>query len=119
MKILYVEDNSINRLIVMKLLERIYTIDAVETANEAFELADKNDYKVYLIDINLNDPDIDGFGVLNELKQKKGNDPIYIAYTNFIGTNWVKTCLEAGFDHYLSKPLDLKTFSKLLENQGL
>ena len=118
MKILYVEDNSINRLIVLKTLERTYPIDAVETANEAFELAAKNDYDVYLIDINLNDPDIDGFGVLDELKQKKGNDPIYIAYTNFIGTNWVKSCLEAGFDHYLSKPLDLKAFTSFVEKKS-
>ena len=118
MKILYVEDNPINRLIAKTLLNKVYSIDVVETADEAFELAETNEYQIYLIDINLNDPDIDGFGVLSQIKLKKENkDSVFIAHTNYVGNEWEKTCIEAGFDYYLPKPLDVNAFSNCLKKK--
>ena len=54
MKILYLDDDEINRLVVSKLVEGKFEIDAVEKAEEALELAKKNNYEVLLLDINLN-----------------------------------------------------------------
>jgi CheY-like chemotaxis protein len=118
MKILYIEDNPINRLIVTKLLNKVYPIDTIDTANKAFELIEKNEYQIYLIDINLNDSEIDGFGVLSHIKLKKGNNAVFIAHTSYVGDDWEKTCLDAGFDHYLPKPFDINAFSNCLKKKS-
>ena len=117
--ILYVEDDAINRLIVNKTLEKKYSIDAVEHPDEAFKLADEKSYDVFLIDLNLNLPDIDGFGVLTALKKNiKNKDAVYIAHTNYFGDEWKEKCLRAGFDHYFPKPFKLSDFENILEDHS-
>lgn len=115
MNILYVEDNAINRLIATKLLSKIYELDTVETAGEAFALIQKKEYQVFLIDLNLNDPEIDGFGVLSRLKhQQTIKNAVFIAHTNYTGEDWEKKCLNAGFDFFMPKPLDVSRLSDFL-----
>lgn len=115
MNILYIEDNHINRLVAKKMLSKNYTIDVAETAQEAFDLLTQKTYQVFLIDINLNDPNIDGFGVLSYLKSiKKVQNAIFIAHTSYVGDDWEEKCLSAGFHHYLPKPLDVATFAALI-----
>jgi len=116
MKILYLDDDEINRLVVSKLVEGKFEIDAVEKAEEALELAKKNNYEVLLLDINLNDPNIDGFGVLQSLKTFSHlKDSKYIAHTNYFGEEWELRCTNKGFNSYLSKPFILSEFEKLLK----
>lgn len=118
MKILYLDDDPINRLMVSKIVLEKYEIDTVETATEFFDLLDKNTYDIFLIDINLNDHEIDGFGVLKNLKEKKlPEKPIYIAHTNYFGEEWKKRCLDNGFDFYLSKPFILPVFEDFIKQK--
>lgn len=115
--VLYVEDNHINRIIVKKLLDHRYEVHAVETPQEAIQLATKNNYDVALIDLNLNHPDVDGFSVLKELrKQPNLGDTIFIAHTNYFGEDWKKKCLDAGFDYYFPKPFKLDVFESFLQD---
>jgi len=117
--VLYVEDNHINRIIVKKLLDHRYEVHAVETPQEAIQLATKNNYDVALIDLNLNHPDVDGFGVLQELrKQPNLGDTIFIAHTNYFGEDWKKKCLDAGFDYYFPKPFKLDVFESFLQDSS-
>lgn len=118
MNILYVEDNAINRLIATKSLSKEYYIDAVETVEEAFELVEKKEYQIFLIDLNLNNPDIDGFGVLSHLKQQPNiENAVFIAHTNYTGDDWKEKCLSAGFDFFMPKPLDASVLSSFLNEQ--
>lgn len=115
MKILYLDDDAINRLVVAKTVNEKYEIDAVEKASEAIALGEKNKYDILLIDINLNDHSIDGFGVLKKLKTFPHlEDAIYIAHTNYFGDEWELRCINNGFDSYLSKPFVLSEFEKLV-----
>ncbi len=114
--ILYVEDNNVNRFIVKKLASEAYQIDTVETANQCFELAKQKGYEILLVDLNLDDPEIDGFGVLEELKTYPNlANSIFVAHTNYFGDEWKQKCLDAGFNLYYPKPFDLEEFKKLLE----
>lgn len=116
MKILYLDDDAINRLTVSKSVENKFEIDAVEKAEEAFELAEKNTYEILMIDINLNSSNIDGFGVLKRLKTYPHlKDSIYIAHTNYFGEEWKLRCLDNGFDFYNPKPFILNEFEKLIK----
>lgn len=115
MKILYLDDDTLNRLTVCKAVEGKFEIDAVEKAEEAFELAKNNTYEILLIDINLNDAAIDGFGVLKKLKTFSHlKDSIYIAHTNYFGQEWRLKCINNGFDYYNPKPFILSEFEKII-----
>ena len=115
MNILYLDDDALNRLIVSRAVEKKHKIDTVETPTEFFELADKNKYDIFLIDINLNDPEIDGFGVLEKIKTMGLQEAIFIAHTNYFGEEWEKRCIESGFDHYLSKPFMMPIFEDIIK----
>jgi len=115
-KILYVEDSSINRMIVTRLASKDFEVEAVETAKECFELAKKDFYDILLIDLNLDDPNIDGFGVLKQLKAYPNLEKsIFIAHTNYFGPEWEEKCMNAGFDIYYPKPFDIDKFEQLLK----
>jgi CheY-like chemotaxis protein len=104
-------------MIVEKIAAENYVVDAVETANECFELAKNKTYDIILIDLNLDDPGIDGFGVLDKLKTYPSTEnSIFIAHTNYFGNEWGNKCIEAGFDYYYPKPFDLQTFQELLKS---
>lgn len=118
MNILYVEDNAINRLIAERMLSKRYHIEAVETAADLFERVGQKKYEVFLIDLNLNDPSIDGFGVLSQLKNNPSTaQALFVAHTNYTGRDWEERCLEAGFDFFLPKPLDRSKFSSLIQER--
>ena len=116
--LLYTEDNDINRLIVEELACDAYIVHAVETAKEAFELAKKENYDILLIDLNLNDPEIDGFGVMKKLKTYPNlTNSIFIAHTNYFGDDWKEKCLNAGFDFFYPKPFEVDNFSKMIASK--
>ncbi|NVK52559.1 MAG: response regulator [Flavobacteriaceae bacterium] len=115
MKILYLDDDAINRLIVSEKVAGKYEIDAVETTTQFFDLLDQNTYNIFLIDINLNNSDIDGFGVLEKIKERNlPKETFYIAHTNYFGENWKKRCLDNGFDFYLPKPFVMSVFDEYI-----
>lgn len=105
LRVLYVEDNPINRLVVEKSLQKLCTIVTEENGFKAIELASHDPYDIYILDLNLGDPDIDGFDVLKFLKSKYKN-ACYAALTAFSGKEWEEKCLSAGFDLYYNKPIN-------------
>ncbi|MGB6034955.1 MAG: response regulator [Cryomorphaceae bacterium] len=104
MKILYIEDNYVNRLIIEKSMAKYATVVAEENGFKGIELGKSDDFDFILIDLNLADPEIDGFGVLKALK-KEGVKAVTAAVTAFAGSDWKKKCLDAGFDLYFPKPV--------------
>jgi CheY-like chemotaxis protein len=115
MKILYLDDDTISRVSVCQAVKDKFEIDAVEKAEEAFKLAKNNNYEVLLIDINLADSNIDGFGVIKKLKTFSHlKDSIYIAHTNYFGEKWRLKCINGGFHFYNPKPFILSEFEKFI-----
>ncbi|KEO75062.1 response regulator [Anditalea andensis] len=119
MKILYIEDNNINRLVFETLLSPKAEVACAETGPIGLDLAMKECYEIVVIDLNLNDPEMDGFDVIRTLKDDKYDlrcsSKLY-ALTSYVGTEWEEKCLEAGFDGFFNKPLDP---NKILENHQL
>jgi len=115
MKILYIEDNMINRMVVEKGMQAFATVITEENGFKGIELALSDHFDVILIDLNLGDPDIDGFGVLEQLKEK-GVPAKMIALTALVGEEWKQKCKDAGFDHYLPKPIKPKEIWKEIQS---
>jgi two-component system cell cycle response regulator DivK len=108
--ILIIEDNEKNLKLVRDVLQfNGYETAEAMTAEEGLVLARSQQPVLILMDIQL--PGMDGFAALQQLRA----DPItqstlVIAVTASAMERDRQKILEAGFDGYLSKPIQVKTF---------
>ncbi len=82
---------------------------------EALETAKKCDPHVAMIDIGM--PGMDGYAVASELRKyekENGKSIKLIAVTGFSQEADIKKAMEAGFDLHLTKPVELDTLEKAL-----
>lgn len=112
-KILIIDDQPLNLKILTLLLENIGFdhIDKASTGTEGLRLYKNNNYSIVLLDIGL--PDINGIDVCKAMKKSSTikNIPI-IAVTAFYDIK--KECMQAGFDDFIQKPLNINTLKGVL-----
>ena len=118
-RMLLAEDIEINREILMALLENTgLTIDCVENGKEALEMieaAPPDRYSVVFMDMQM--PEMDGLEAtrrIRALPALRTVDLPIIAMTANVFKDDIESCLEAGMDDHLGKPLDIdKVLEKL------
>jgi PAS domain S-box-containing protein len=114
--LLYVEDNPANLKLVEQLLERRTDIHMLSAMNGhlGIELAHNNHPDVILMDINL--PGISGIQALKILREdpETAHIPVIAVSANAMPRD-IKKGLEAGFFHYLTKPIELNEFMAALD----
>jgi two-component system cell cycle response regulator DivK len=108
--ILIVEDNDKNLKLVRDLLQfKGYRTLEAETAEDGFQLAQDHQPDLILMDIQL--PGTDGTTALHWLRAEPLTAAIpVVALTAFAMKNDRQHFLDAGFDGYLDKPINVKTF---------
>ncbi|WP_378187479.1 response regulator [Aquimarina sp. W85] len=114
MKILYVEDNKINAVVMSKMLSKnAYNVISVPNAQAALQKATTFKFDLILIDINLGVNQMDGCQLLKALRliETVKVIPIY-AVTAYALPGDETRFLQQGFDQYFSKPVN---FEKLLD----
>ena len=109
MRLLVVEDQKdLNEIIVRKLTNEHYSVDACYTVNDALDFIRCAEYDGIILDIML--PGITGIGVLREMRASGNNTPVLLLTA--MGTVEDRVAgLDAGADDYLVKPFD---FNELL-----
>ncbi len=114
--VLYIEDNPVNIKLMAQILARDKRIRLItaHTPEWGIELARTQLPKLVLLDINL--PGMDGFGVLQRLRedQATSNIPVIAITANAMSRDYERG-MAAGFTDYLTKPLDVAAFVKVLE----
>lgn len=108
-RILYIEDNADNRLLVRRILEAAgYQVLEAATGLAGIKTAITHQPHLILVDINL--PDIDGYEVTRRLRQQTAllRVPIMAVTANVLKGDRERT-LAAGCNMYLSKPIDVDT----------
>jgi len=114
-KILYVEDNRENRMLVRAILEAEgYTIVDAEDGLAGVEAAVREEPALILLDVNL--PGIDGYEVVAVLKSfpALANTPV-VALTAYAMEGDRQRTLVAGCDGYIQKPIDVDAFPRQVE----
>ncbi|MFA4957599.1 MAG: response regulator [Candidatus Methanoperedens sp.] len=113
-KILVVEDNPFNLDFLFELLTMNgFNVDGAKEGNEAIQKANKEIYDLILMDIAL--PGIDGVGAMKIIKMI----PLYnsipiVAMTAFALRGDREMYLKAGFDAYISKPINFPDLMKII-----
>jgi two-component system, cell cycle response regulator DivK len=105
-RVLVVDDNPVSRELVREVLD-LPDLEILEAADgrEALDKISASVPDLVLLDIRM--PDIDGFEVLRQVRQDPKLSSIRIvAFTAFAMRDERQRALAAGFDGYLTKPID-------------
>lgn len=116
MKVLIVEDDKVNMKLILEILNSLdFMTRTADNGIEAITMVDKDRYDLILMDIGL--PGIDGVETTRRIKDKPGyNKTPVIALTAFAMKGDRKKFLDAGFDHYISKPINVTDFINLMKD---
>ncbi|MFP6685025.1 MAG: hybrid sensor histidine kinase/response regulator [Polyangiaceae bacterium] len=107
-RIVHIEDDPANRLLVRKLLTRAgHDVLEAEDGIEGVRLACASDPDLVLVDINI--PGLDGFEVTLRLRGEASLRRVPIVAITAEGDR--DTSLAVGCDGFLQKPIDAKTFA--------
>ncbi|BAZ20155.1 multi-component transcriptional regulator, winged helix family protein [Kalymmatonema gypsitolerans NIES-4073] len=105
MKILLVEDDEFNALLLEKALKAYnYQIETAKDGETGLELAKMFEYDLLLLDVML--PKMDGISLCRQLRLEGYHMPILMLTAND-STSLRVTGMEAGADDYITKPIDL------------
>ena len=114
-KILLIEDNEQNRILMRQILTR-HGYDMLEAKDglTGIEMARAHMPALILLDIQM--PVMNGFMVIRELQNDVELRKIkVIAVTSFAMKGDREKALQAGFDEYVTKPIDTRTFPELVK----
>ncbi|MGC9397592.1 MAG: response regulator [Anaerolineae bacterium] len=106
-KILYIEDNADNRLLVRRILMvEGYEVLEAEDGLTGIDIAVREQPDLVLMDMNL--PEIDGYELTRRMRENPDlrGVPIIAMTANVMHGDREKT-LEAGCDGYIPKPIDV------------
>lgn len=106
-RILVVDDNAVNRLVAVKILDKLgYQTQTADNGLEALRALEQCSFDLILMDCNM--PEMDGFEATRAIRFRKpseqGNIPIVALTANAMSDD-ARVCKEAGMDDYLSKPI--------------
>ena len=114
-KILIVEDNDQNRI----LMRQIFTHHGYEVLEATDGLTGLEMARVHMPDLVLLDiqmPVMNGYMVIRELRNTPELKKVkVIAVTSFAMKGDREKALEAGFDEYVTKPIDTRKFPELVK----
>lgn len=103
-RVVVIEDNPDNRLLVRAILEDHYELTEFESGQEALATMPADPPDVVLLDISL--PEMDGTEVLHAIREIESLRKLpVIALTAHAMVGDRERFLAAGFDHYVSKPI--------------
>src|SRR5205814_4841143 len=120
LRILLVEDNTVNQKLALRLLERMgYRADVAGNGLEALEALQRQNYDVILMDVQM--PEMDGLEASRAIHESWPAEqrPRIVAMTANAMQGDRAECLAAGMDDYLTKPIQVKALQEALEAAGL
>jgi len=106
LRILLAEDNAVNQKLAMRLLQQMgYRADLASNGVEAIECVERQTYDVVLMDVQM--PEMDGLEATRRIVAKWSAEkrPRIVAMTANAMQGDRESCLAAGMDDYVTKPI--------------
>ncbi|MCE1252502.1 MAG: response regulator, partial [Anaerolineae bacterium] len=128
LRILLAEDIVVNQKVAVRLLDRAgYRADVVGNGLEVLEALHRQTYDVILMDVHM--PEMDGLEATRQVRSGKwletrqdqslSAQPYIIAMTANAMQGDRETCMAAGMDDYVSKPVRLEELVQALERAAI
>ena len=115
-RLLYIEDNPVNAMLVQELVASHTLLDIVIEDNGTRGVARARDMRPELVLIDMQLPDFDGFEVLRRLKADPETAQLTcVALSANAVPAYIARAMAAGFDDYWTKPIDFNEFLDALE----
>ena len=109
-KILLVEDNTVNQKLAVRLLEKIgHDVGVANNGIEALDAVEREHFDLVLMDVQM--PEMDGLQATEEIRKREAefsgdkHIPIVALTAHAMSGDWER-CLKSGMDGYVTKPLD-------------
>jgi adenylate cyclase len=105
-RLLVVDDNKVNRLLLTRSLEQQgHKVASAENGRVALEMLRKESFDLLLLDMEM--PEMDGFQVLEQLAGDLHLRDLPVIVTSSLeGVANIVRCIELGAEDYLSKPVN-------------
>ena len=113
-RILVIEDNAENRHLMRFLLAHHgHDVEEAVDGTDGLAKAQASPHDLVVLDLQM--PGLDGYGVVEEIRADPQFDGLpVVAVTAFAMKDDRERVLAAGFDEYISKPIDPKTFPAMI-----
>ena len=115
-KILLVEDNEMNRKIIIRMLKtHDLSCDVAINGREAYMTLRNNNYDIVFMDCQM--PEMDGYESTAKIRSEEGTKKhtTIVAMTANAMEGDRERCMEAGMDDYISKPIDFEAMFEMIE----
>ncbi|MCX8070659.1 MAG: ATP-binding protein [Thermodesulfovibrionales bacterium] len=119
LKILVVEDNEFNQMLVEKILtNQGHLVKVAENGIDAIEILKNEHFDLVLMDVML--PELDGYETTQIIRNSKNNVlnphiPIIAVTANAMAEDRQR-CLDAGMNDFISKPISLHELNRAIAN---
>ncbi len=111
--VLIIEDDPGHlRLLELMLGKAGCVCDCARDGREGLAKAESNRYDLIFIDIHI--PELDGFVVVTDLRDKRVKTPI-IAVTALVLEGVEQLAIQAGFDDFLRKPIEQVDVTRIID----
>jgi PAS domain S-box-containing protein len=107
-RVLIAEDNVVNQRVAVRMLQRLgVRADVAGNGREAVEMVKMLSYDVIFMDCQM--PDMNGFEATTEIRRLEGPDrrTAIIAMTADASAHCRESCIAAGMDNFIAKPVKL------------
>lgn len=119
LKVLIVEDNKINQLLIKTFLEKwgFRSIATADNGLEAMICCRSTKFDLILMDMQM--PEMDGVEATKRIRAGEADNPNtmtpIIAISANVSTEDIQVCLDAGMNDYMSKPIDRSRLKEIIE----
>jgi PAS domain S-box-containing protein len=118
LRMMLVEDNTVNQTLAVRLLEKHgHQVTVVGDGRKALAALDQKEFDLVLMDIQM--PEMDGFeatAAIREREQCTGGHLPIIAMTAHAMKGDRERCLSAGMDGYVSKPIHIQELFTVMDD---
>ncbi|MBD2319781.1 response regulator [Phormidium tenue] len=113
LRILVAEDNPVNQKLAIFMFKKLGC--NIDIANNGVEVLDKLNHKVYdVIFMDMQMPEMDGVEATQRIRLNCDPQPWIIAMTAHAVGEARETCLQAGMNDYISKPIRIEELTTVL-----
>ncbi len=116
-KVLVVDDIEVDRDLLGEILDKDYGVVKAQGGREALELLDQNDLNIVVVLLDLLMPEMDGFAVLEAMKERglMGKIPVLVISAEQ-SAEVEEKCFEYGVSDFIRKPFEAPIIRRRVKN---